>query len=113
MVLHKDGAQMRKLTAHNIRPHRHHARYQYQPQTVIPCTKADAGHESIDTTSQLFATSQIERHESAFNKPIDHLKGMEVIELVLRFVEKTALFTTIARPTQLRCVYYVKCGYRD
>lgn len=72
----QDGAQMRKLTAHNIRHTgiTHDININRRPLSHV---QADAGHESIDTTSQYLHTSQIERHESAFNKPIDHLKGIE------------------------------------
>lgn len=71
----QDGAQMRKLTAHNIRHTgiTHDININRRPLSHV---QADAGHESIDTTSQYLHTSQIERHESAFNKPIDHLKGI-------------------------------------
>ncbi|MEI8599708.1 site-specific integrase [Shewanella sp. PP-Sp27a-2] len=72
----QDGAQMRKLTAHNIRHTgiTHDININRRPLSHV---QADAGHESIDTTSQYLHTSQIERHESAFNKPIDHLKDIE------------------------------------
>ena len=72
----QDGAQMRKLTAHNIRHTgiTHDININRRPLSHV---QADAGHESIDTTSQYLHTSQIERHESAYNKPIDHLKGIE------------------------------------
>ena len=71
----QDAAQMRKLTAHNIRHTgiTHDININRRPLSHV---QADAGHESIDTTSQYLHTSQIERHESAFNKPIDHLKGI-------------------------------------
>lgn len=71
----QDGAQMRKLTAHNIRHTgiTHDININRRPLSHV---QADAGHESIDTTSQYLHTSQVERHESAFNKPIDHLKGI-------------------------------------
>ena len=69
------GAQMRKLTAHNIRHTgiTHDININRRPLSHV---QADAGHESINTTSQYLHTSQVERHESAFNKPIDHLKGI-------------------------------------
>lgn len=71
----QDAVQMRKLTAHNIRHTgiTHDININRRPLSHV---QADAGHESIDTTSQYLHTSQIERHESAFNKPIDHLKGI-------------------------------------
>ncbi|MFE8730961.1 site-specific integrase, partial [Aeromonas hydrophila] len=36
--------------------------------------QADAGHDSIDTTSKYLHTSQSERHESAQQKPLDRLR---------------------------------------
>ena len=35
--------------------------------------QADAGHDSIDTTSKYLHTSNSERHESAQQKPLDRL----------------------------------------
>lgn len=72
----EDAHQMRKLTAHNIR----HTGITHDINIngrSLSHVQADAGHESIDTTSQYLHTSQIERHESAQNKPLDHLEGIE------------------------------------
>jgi integrase len=72
----EDAHQMRKLTAHNIRHTgiTHDININGRPLSHV---QADAGHESIDTTSQYLHTSQIERHHSAQNKPLDHLQGIE------------------------------------
>lgn len=72
----QDAQQMRKLTAHNIRHTgiTHDININRRPLSHV---QADAGHESIDTTSQYLHTSQIERHQSAFDKPLDHLQGIE------------------------------------
>lgn len=72
----EDAHQMRKLTAHNIRHTgiTHDININGRPLSHV---QADAGHESIDTTSQYLHTSQIERHQSAQNKPLDHLQGIE------------------------------------
>ncbi|MGL4838513.1 tyrosine-type recombinase/integrase [Shewanella sp.] len=70
-----DAQQMRKLTAHNIRHTgiTHDININRRPLSHV---QADAGHESIDTTSQYLHTSLIERHESGYNKPLDHLQGI-------------------------------------
>ncbi|MCG9966306.1 tyrosine-type recombinase/integrase [Shewanella cutis] len=72
----QDAAQMRKLTAHNIRHTgiTHDININRRPLSHV---QADAGHESIDTTSKYLHTTQIERHESAYNKPLDHLQGID------------------------------------
>jgi len=72
----EDAKQMRGLTAHNIRHTgiTHDININGRPLSHV---QADAGHESIDTTSQYLHTSQIERHQSAQNKPLDHLQGIE------------------------------------
>ncbi|WP_394392963.1 tyrosine-type recombinase/integrase [Shewanella woodyi] len=74
--LFEDAHHMRKLTAHNIRHTgiTHDININGRPLSHV---QADAGHESIDTTSQYLHTSQIERHHSAQNKPLDHLQGIE------------------------------------
>ncbi|QIR14575.1 tyrosine-type recombinase/integrase [Shewanella aestuarii] len=63
---------MRKLTAHNIRHTgiTHDINFNLRPLSHV---QADAGHESIDTTSQYLHTSQTERDQSAQNKPLNHL----------------------------------------
>ncbi|WP_144207706.1 tyrosine-type recombinase/integrase [Shewanella donghaensis] len=69
-----DSQLMRKLTAHNIRHTgiTHDINLNQRPLSHV---QADAGHESIDTTSQYLHTSQAERDQSAQNKPLDHLKN--------------------------------------
>ncbi|ARD22361.1 tyrosine-type recombinase/integrase [Shewanella japonica] len=68
----QDSLLMRKLTAHNIRHTgiTHDININQRPLSHV---QADAGHESIDTTSQYLHTTQIERHQSAANKPLDHI----------------------------------------
>ncbi|WP_153913786.1 tyrosine-type recombinase/integrase [Shewanella sp. TC10] len=68
----QDSELMRKLTAHNIRHTgiTHDININQRPLSHV---QADAGHESIDTTSQYLHTTQTERHQSAANKPLDHL----------------------------------------
>ncbi|SQH76641.1 Site-specific recombinase, phage integrase family protein [Shewanella benthica] len=71
----EDAKQMRNLSVHNIRHTgiTHDININGRPLSHV---QADAGHESIDTTSQYLHTSQIERHQSAQNKPLDHLQGI-------------------------------------
>lgn len=71
-----DAADMRHLTVHNIRHTgiTHDINLNHRPLSHV---QADAGHESIDTTSQYLHTSQTERHQSAVNKPLDHLEGID------------------------------------
>ncbi|MCL1068404.1 site-specific integrase [Shewanella olleyana] len=68
----QESELMRKLTAHNIRHTgiTHDININQRPLSHV---QADAGHESIDTTSQYLHTTQTERHQSAANKPLDHL----------------------------------------
>lgn len=72
----EDAQQMRGLSIHNIRHTgiTHDININGRPLSHV---QADAGHESIDTTSQYLHTTQIERHESAQNKPLDYLYGIE------------------------------------
>ncbi|ACJ29308.1 Phage integrase [Shewanella piezotolerans WP3] len=72
----EDGAQMRQLSIHNIRHTgiTHDINIHGRPLSHV---QADAGHESIDTTSQYLHTTQIERHQSGQNKPLDNLQGIE------------------------------------
>ncbi|WP_298774235.1 site-specific integrase [uncultured Shewanella sp.] len=71
-----DATDMRTLTVHNIRHTgiTHDINLNHRPLSHV---QADAGHESIDTTSQYLHTSKTERHESAMNKPLNHLDGIE------------------------------------
>ncbi len=67
-----DAAEMRGLTAHAIRHTgiTHDININRRPLSHV---QADAGHDSIDTTSRYLHTRQSERHESARDKPLDHL----------------------------------------
>ncbi|WP_299495366.1 site-specific integrase [uncultured Shewanella sp.] len=71
-----DAADMRALTVHNIRHTgiTHDINLNHRPLSHV---QADAGHESIDTTSQYLHTTKTERHQSAMNKPLNHLDGIE------------------------------------
>ncbi|WP_025820352.1 tyrosine-type recombinase/integrase [Shewanella marina] len=72
----QDSIQMAKLTAHNIRHTgiTHDINLNGRPLSHV---QADAGHESIDTTSQYLHTSQVERHQTAFSKPMDRLGDID------------------------------------
>jgi integrase len=74
--LEHDASAMRKMTAHNIRHTgiTHDINLNRRPLSHV---QADAGHESIDTTSQYLHTNQTERHQSAFEKPLDHLADID------------------------------------
>ncbi|GGA91736.1 tyrosine-type recombinase/integrase [Agarivorans gilvus] len=68
----QDANEMRQLTPHSIR----HTGISHDINLVgrpLAHVQADAGHDSIDTTSQYLHTSRVERHQSAENKPLDHL----------------------------------------
>ena len=70
---YQDGAEMRQLTPHAIRHTgiTHDINLNGRPLSHV---QADAGHDSIDTTSKYLHTSQSERHESAQQKPLDRLR---------------------------------------
>ncbi|GAA3529851.1 site-specific integrase [Zobellella aerophila] len=70
----QDAAEMRTLTVHSIRHTgiTHDINYNGRPLSHV---QADAGHDSIDTTSQYLHTSKVERHESAAGKRLDRLKA--------------------------------------
>ena len=72
----QDANDMRDMTAHNIRHTgiTHDININRRPLSHV---QADAGHESIDTTSQYLHTSQAERHQSAISKPLNHLDGID------------------------------------
>jgi integrase len=74
--LEHDASAMRNMTAHNIRHTgiTHDINLNRRPLSHV---QADAGHTSIDTTSQYLHTHHSERHQSAFEKPLDHLAGIE------------------------------------
>ncbi|MGY3900922.1 tyrosine-type recombinase/integrase [Aeromonas lusitana] len=68
----QDAAEMRSLTPHSIRHTgiTHDINLNGRPLSHV---QADAGHDSIDTTSKYLHTGHSERHESASHKPLDHL----------------------------------------
>ncbi|ALP41450.1 tyrosine-type recombinase/integrase [Aeromonas schubertii] len=68
----QDAAEMRTLTVHAIRHTgiTHDINLNGRPLSHV---QADAGHDSIETTSRYLHTSHAERHESARSKPLDHL----------------------------------------
>lgn len=70
-----DAQEMRNMTPHSIRHTgiSHDINLNGRPLSHV---QADAGHDSIDTTSQYLHTSRVERHESAARKPLDRLKGV-------------------------------------
>lgn len=69
----QDAAEMRSLRVHSIRHTgiTHDINYNGRPLSHV---QADAGHDSIDTTSQYLHTGKVERHESAAGKRLDRLK---------------------------------------
>jgi site-specific recombinase XerD len=70
----QDSAEMRVLTAHSIRHTgiTHDINLNGRPLSHV---QADAGHDSIDTTSKYLHTANSERHESAVSKQLDRLQG--------------------------------------
>jgi integrase len=68
----QDAAEMRNLTPHSIRHTgiTHDINLHGRPLSHV---QADAGHDSIDTTSKYLHTGNSERHESASRKPLDRL----------------------------------------
>ncbi|WP_368195573.1 tyrosine-type recombinase/integrase, partial [Aeromonas sp. R2-2] len=68
----QDAAEMRQLSPHAIRHTgiTHDINLHGRPLSHV---QADAGHDSIDTTSKYLHTSNSERHESAQQKPLDRL----------------------------------------
>ncbi|MFC6673239.1 tyrosine-type recombinase/integrase [Marinobacterium aestuariivivens] len=72
----QDAREMRTMTPHSIRHTgiSHDINFNGRPLSHV---QADAGHDSIETTSQYLHTSRAERHESAANKPLDRLSGDE------------------------------------
>lgn len=72
----QDAAEMRSLTPHSIRHTgiTHDINLNGRPLSHV---QADAGHDSIDTTSKYLHTGSSERHESASHKPLNHLHEPE------------------------------------
>ncbi len=73
--LNQDANEVRSQTVHSIRHTgiSHDINLNQRPLSHV---QADAGHDSIETTSQYLHTSRIERHESAVAKPLDSLSGI-------------------------------------
>ncbi|RVU30958.1 tyrosine-type recombinase/integrase [Neptunomonas marina] len=73
--LYEDAQEVRNMTPHAIR----HTGISHDinlNQRPLAHVQADAGHDSIDTTSHYLHTTQVERHESAAGKPIDRLEAL-------------------------------------
>jgi site-specific recombinase XerD len=68
----QDAREMRAMTPHSIRHTgiSHDINLNGRPLSHV---QADAGHDSIETTSQYLHTSRAERHESAANKSLNRL----------------------------------------
>ena len=71
----QDAHEMRQMTPHSIRHTgiTHDINLNGRPLSHV---QADAGHDSIDTTSQYLHTTKTERHESAAGKLINRLRGL-------------------------------------
>lgn len=67
-----DAAEMRVMTPHSLRHTgiSHDINIHQRPLSHV---QADAGHDSIDTTSRYLHTTRTERHESAAGKKLDML----------------------------------------
>ena len=74
--LEQDALEMRQMTPHSIRHTgiSHDINLNHRPLSHV---QADAGHDSIDTTSKYLHTTRVERHESAAGKPLDHLANID------------------------------------
>ncbi|MGL4473875.1 MAG: tyrosine-type recombinase/integrase, partial [Shewanella sp.] len=74
--LDEDARQIANMSAHNIRHTgiTHDININRRPLSHV---QADAGHDSIDTTSKYLHTSQVERHQSAYGKVMDNLAGID------------------------------------
>ncbi len=71
----EDAAEIRQMTAHSLRHTgiTHDINLNRRPLSHV---QADAGHDSIDTTSRYLHTGRIERHESAAGKQLDRLEKL-------------------------------------
>ncbi|GAA0794031.1 tyrosine-type recombinase/integrase [Marinobacterium sediminicola] len=69
----EDAAAIREMTPHSLRHTgiTHDINLNQRPLSHV---QADAGHDSIDTTSRYLHTSRVERHESAAGKKLDRLQ---------------------------------------
>ncbi len=74
--LEQDALEIRQMTPHSIRHTgiSHDINLNHRPLSHV---QADAGHDSIDTTSKYLHTTRVERHESAAGKPLDHLANID------------------------------------
>jgi integrase len=72
----QDAQEIRQMTPHSIRHTgiTHDINLNGRPLSHV---QADAGHDSIDTTSQYLHTSKTERHETAIGKQMNRLKGID------------------------------------
>ncbi len=72
----QDAQEIRQMTPHSIRHTgiTHDINLNGRPLSHV---QADAGHDSIDTTSQYLHVSKTERHETAARKQINRLSGIE------------------------------------
>lgn len=71
--LEQDSREIREMTPHSLRHTgiSHDINLNGRPLAHV---QADAGHDSLETTSGYLHTRRIERHESAAGKPIDRLE---------------------------------------
>ncbi len=74
-MFEQDAREIRQMTPHSIRHTgiTHDINLNGRPLSHV---QADAGHDSIDTTSQYLHTTRTERHESAAGKLINRLQGI-------------------------------------
>ncbi len=72
---YEDAAEIQQMTVHSIRHTgiTHDINLNGRPLSHV---QADAGHDSIDTTSRYLHTSRVERHESAVGKQLDRLQNL-------------------------------------
>ena len=70
----QDAQEIREMTPHSLRHTgiSHDINLNGRPLSHV---QADAGHDSIDTTSGYLHTRRLERHASAENKPIDRIES--------------------------------------
>ncbi|WP_220183799.1 tyrosine-type recombinase/integrase [Marinobacterium marinum] len=70
----QDAAEIRQMTPHSLRHTgiTHDINLNQRPLSHV---QADAGHDSIDTTSRYLHTGRVERHESAAGKQLDRLQA--------------------------------------
>ena len=90
----QDAQEMRQMTPHSIRHTgiTHDINLNGRPLSHV---QADAGHDSIDTTSQYLHVSKTERHETAARKQINRLSGIEWFHFVDQQRRLAALLVSI------------------